>query len=63
MNNQMAVVLHENSSLVNIAGPGSGKTHTLISKISHIVELNGPSIINHLLVLTFTKCCCKRNKK
>lgn len=53
-NKQNEVVAHNSGSLVNIAGPGSGKTHTLIEKIKHLIEINDISILENILVLTFT---------
>lgn len=51
---QSEVVSHSSGALVNIAGPGSGKTHTLIEKIKTITEGQGASALREILVLTFT---------
>ena len=58
LNEQQQKVVDYEKSLINIAGPGSGKTHTLISKISNIIE-NNQEIINNMLVLTFTNSAAK----
>jgi superfamily I DNA/RNA helicase len=47
------MVNYVDGSLVTIAGPGSGKTHTLTEKIASIVERDN-SLINKILLLTFT---------
>jgi len=51
--NQREAVVHENSPLLIVAGPGSGKTRVIIERILHLVK-NGikPS---EILCLTFTK--------
>jgi len=51
---QNEVVVHNSGPLVNIAGPGSGKTHTLIEKIKHLININDITILDKILVLTFT---------
>lgn len=53
LNKKQQEVVDFEGALVNIAGPGSGKTHTLISKISYIVSKND-NVLKNLLVLTFT---------
>jgi len=62
LNNKQKEVVDTKGSLVNIAGPGSGKTHTLISKIASIV-LTDKSIINNILVLTFTNAAANEIKE
>lgn len=59
---QEQVVKHSGKSLVNIAGPGSGKTHTLIEKINNIVLTEGVEVTNKLLVLTFTNAAAEEIK-
>ena len=51
-NEQQLKVIQSNYPIVNIAGPGSGKTKTLIEKI--IVEVREINDLKNLLVLTFT---------
>jgi DNA helicase-2/ATP-dependent DNA helicase PcrA len=50
---QKQAIEHENSPLLVVAGPGSGKTRVIIERIIHLVK-NGikPS---EILCLTFTK--------
>lgn len=61
LNEKQQDVVDYQGSLVNIAGPGSGKTHTLISKIASIV-LKEKNIANNLLVLTFTNVAAQEIK-
>jgi len=49
-----------NKSLVTIAGPGSGKTHTLTEKI---YELTKKTDINKILLLTFTNSAASEIKE
>ena len=44
-------VVKDNNDLLVIAGPGSGKTTTIIEKIKYILQDNNPEDI---LVLSFT---------
>lgn len=50
--NQRQVVESNNSRMVCLAGPGSGKSHTLIERIVHLVD-NGVSPTS-IMALTFT---------
>lgn len=49
---QWQAVTHQGSHLLIVAGPGTGKTHTLVRRIAHII----PSIPAHenVLAVTFT---------
>jgi len=62
---QLTVINDWENNIVNIAGPGSGKTATLTAKIEQYLK-NGGSISN-ILVLTFTNAAAKeilqRNQK
>jgi uncharacterized protein (TIGR00375 family) len=49
---QEAAVHHTGSHLLIVAGPGSGKTHTLVHRIAHLAKTDGAS--GTLLCITFT---------
>ena len=51
---QWEAVNHTDGALLVLAGPGSGKTKTLISKISYILENNLVNDFEKILCLTFT---------
>lgn len=51
---QQAVINHEEGPLLVIAGPGAGKTFTLVERIVHLVAHRGVSL-EQLLVGTFTE--------
>lgn len=51
---QLCVIKSQNSHLVVLAGPGSGKTHTIIAKIIHLFESNFIPEPYGLLAITFT---------
>ncbi len=51
--NQLKAVTHENSPLLIVAGPGSGKTRVIIERILHMV--NSGVKPSEILCLTFTK--------
>lgn len=55
---QKKAALHFKHPCMVIAGPGSGKTTTLISRIYNLVELYGVKPEN-ILVLTYTKAAAK----
>jgi DNA helicase-2/ATP-dependent DNA helicase PcrA len=58
---KQAVTLPLGPALI-IAGPGSGKTHTLIHRISYMLqELNCKA--SHMLVITFTKAAATEMKE
>lgn len=50
---QWAAVLAEERAANVVAGPGTGKTTTLIHRVKHLVEVNGVHP-NQILILTFT---------
>ncbi|MFH1102497.1 MAG: UvrD-helicase domain-containing protein [Pseudomonadota bacterium] len=50
---QEAVVCHEGGSLMIVAGPGTGKTHTITRRIAHLIENKGVSP-DEILAITFT---------
>lgn len=52
-NAQKHAVEHEDSPLLLVAGPGSGKTRVIIERISHLVNSGVKS--DEILCLTFTK--------
>lgn len=56
-NEQNRAVKHLNGPMLVLAGPGSGKTHTLVERIRYMIEAKGipPSKI---LVITFSKKAC-----
>jgi len=53
LNFKQAMVVNRDESLLVIAGPGSGKTHTITEKIKEEVS-KSPENINNYLLLTFT---------
>uniref|UniRef100_UPI0013EB19E4 UvrD-helicase domain-containing protein n=1 Tax=Desulfovibrio sp. ZJ369 TaxID=2709793 RepID=UPI0013EB19E4 len=55
---QQAVITHENGPVLVIAGPGSGKTFTLVERIVHLVVNKGVKP-EQLLVATFTEKVAK----
>nr|WP_308627957.1 ATP-dependent helicase [uncultured Eisenbergiella sp.] len=59
---QIEAIRHGTGPLLVLAGPGSGKTFTIIQRILHLVENRGvdPSSI---LVITFTKAAAKEMKE
>lgn len=59
---QIEAIKHGTGPLLVLAGPGSGKTFTIIQRILHLVENRGvdPSSI---LVITFTKAAAKEMKE
>jgi superfamily I DNA/RNA helicase len=52
LNFKQTIVVNSNKSLITIAGPGSGKTHTITEKIKK--EVSQGEDINKYLLLTFT---------
>ena len=55
---QQAVIAHDEGPLLVIAGPGSGKTFTLVERIVHLVVNKGVQP-EQLLVATFTEKAAK----
>lgn len=53
-NEQKKAIESNNSHVLVLAGPGSGKTHTLVTKIEYMVEEKGVSP-KEILVITFSK--------
>lgn len=51
--NQLAAVIHSGSPLLIIAGPGTGKTRTLIAKLAYLLETKKVNT-DEILALTFT---------
>lgn len=49
---QRKAVIHEHGHLIIIAGPGTGKTHTLVHRIIHLVQAGEPP--ESMLAITFT---------
>lgn len=54
---QLAVINDWENNIVNIAGPGSGKTATLTAKIKEYLKNGGSA--NNILVLTFTNAAAQ----
>lgn len=52
-NKEQEKVINSSFPIINIAGPGSGKTHTMIGKIS-LKLVNNEEDLKKLLILTFT---------
>ncbi len=59
--NQKQVVMHTDTPLLIIAGPGTGKTFTLTSRIAYLIE-NLKVSPEHILALTFTRRAAKEMK-
>ncbi|MBI4651594.1 ATP-dependent helicase [Candidatus Desantisbacteria bacterium] len=51
---QQIAVTHQDSPLLIIAGPGTGKTHTLLNRIVYLIE-NQNVLPESILALTFTR--------
>ena len=55
---QRSVILTTEQPLLVIAGPGAGKTKTLVDRVIHLVaDLNVP--VSNILVATFTEKAAK----
>jgi DNA helicase-2/ATP-dependent DNA helicase PcrA len=52
---QISAIEHTESSLLLIAGPGSGKTKTIIEKILHLLKIKKISESSQILAITFTQ--------
>jgi DNA helicase-2/ATP-dependent DNA helicase PcrA len=59
---QQQAVIHKDGPLLVLAGPGSGKTHTLTCRVRYLIEEYhvNPS---EILVITFTKAAAKEMKE
>jgi len=57
-NEQQRVLSHENGPLLIVAGPGTGKTHTITHRIAHIIKEKGVSP-ETILSITFTNRAAK----
>lgn len=54
---QLAAILHTEGPLLIIAGPGSGKTKTLVDRIAHIISTGVAA--ENIMVATFTEKAAK----
>src|SRR3989344_1547176 len=54
LNNQQSIAVNKDGTVVIIAGPGTGKTKTLTSRIAHLLEVKKVDP-QKILALTFTK--------
>ena len=59
---QEEAVKHINGPLRIVAGPGSGKTRTIVSKISYLLK-NGLATQDEILTITFTNKAASEIKK
>lgn len=59
---QMTAIKHENGALLVLAGPGSGKTYTIIQRILHLIEKSNVDPAS-ILVITFTKAAAREMKQ
>lgn len=55
---QLAAIRHVNGPMMALAGPGSGKTTTMVHRIKYLIEEAGVSPAN-ILVITFTRASAK----
>ena len=53
-NAQKDAVLQTDGPVLIIAGPGTGKTYTLVKRISYLVKVKGVNP-NEIMVVTFTE--------
>lgn len=51
---QQQAIAHHEGPLLIIAGPGSGKTYTLVERIINLINQHG-AVADRLLVVTFTE--------
>ena len=58
----MTAIKHENGALLVLAGPGSGKTYTIIQRILHLIEKSNVDPAS-ILVITFTKAAAREMKQ
>lgn len=58
---QMSAILHKDGPMLVLAGPGSGKTATLVERTKNLIVNHGVSPSN-ILVITFTKAAANEMK-
>ena len=58
---QMSAILHKDGPMLVLAGPGSGKTATLVERTKNLIMKHGVSPSN-ILVITFTKAAANEMK-
>ena len=58
---QMSAALHQDGAMLVLAGPGSGKTATLVERTKNLIVKYGVSPSN-ILVITFTKAAANEMK-
>jgi len=61
-NSQLEAVLHTNGPAMIVAGPGSGKTYTIIQRILNLIN-NSKISPNQICVLTFSKNAANEMKQ
>jgi DNA helicase II / ATP-dependent DNA helicase PcrA len=63
--NQLEIINDTSHVLKVIAGPGAGKTSTLVEKLTRLIDIKNPNRINpnKILFITFTKNSAKDIKK
>ena len=59
---QTAAITHEDGALLVLAGPGSGKTFTIIRRILHLIEKRNVDPAS-ILVITFTKAAAREMRQ
>jgi uncharacterized protein (TIGR00375 family) len=52
-NQQAAVVTHDDTAMIVVAGPGTGKTHTITARMARLID-RADVEPDHILALTFT---------
>ena len=58
---QMSAISHKDGPMLVLAGPGSGKTATLVERTKNLITKHGVSPSN-ILVITFTKAAANEMK-
>lgn len=58
---QREAILHKDGPMLVLAGPGSGKTATLVERTKNLITMHGVSPSN-ILVITFTKAAANEMK-
>ena len=59
---QLSAALHKDGPMLVLAGPGSGKTKTLVERTKNLILKHGVSPSN-ILVITFTKAAANEMKQ